>query len=114
MALPKKKQVKYSIDVNPPKIGTKYLEYGMDRIEKLMKDTDLKTKYLPRTILFEDLDQSIFDYVDSGKLNLFVEGKKVPTFYLENERWGELSKTWKFYDNDKNVPLPYVRISRVC
>jgi hypothetical protein len=113
MALPKKKQVKYSIDVNPPKIGTKYLEYGMDRIEKLMKDTDLKTKYLPRTILFEDLDQSIFDYVDSGKLNLFVEGKKVPTFYLENERWGELSKTWKFYDNDKNVPLPYVTIRRV-
>lgn len=109
--LPKKK-VKYSIDTNPPRIGTDFLKYGMDRIEDLMNATDEKTKYLPRTILFEDLDQSIFNYVKTGKLQLALDGDAVPAFYLDNDRWGEFSKTWKFTDNDKNVPTPYLTIRR--
>lgn len=112
MALPKKKDVKYSIDTNPPKVGTDFLKYGMDRIEELMNKTDIKTKYLPRTIRFEDMDQSIFDYVNEGKLQLAIDGEKVPTFYLDNDRWGEFSKTWKFTDDDKNVPTPYITVRR--
>ena len=110
MSLPKK--VKHSIDTNPPRVGTDYLEYGMDRIEDLMNKTDEKTKYLPRTILFEDLDQSVFDYVKEGKLQLEIDGNNVPTFYLDNDRWGEFSKTWQFTDKDKNVPTPYVTVRR--
>lgn len=111
MSLPKK-NVKYSIDTNPKKIGIKYLKYGMDRIETLMNKTDEKTKYLPRTIEFEDLDQATFDYIDNGDLILVLDGEKVPSFYLENDRWGEFSKTWKFMDNDKNVPTPYITVRR--
>lgn len=111
--LPKKKQVKYTHNINPPKVGTEYLKYGFDRIEELMQLTDVKTQYLPRTILLEDLDQAVFDYVKEEKgLELVVEGNKVPVFYLENERWGELQKTWKFIDNDKNVPTPYITVRR--
>lgn len=111
MALPKKK-VKHSIDTNPPKVGTDYLKYGMDRIETLMNATDEKTKYLPRSIELEDLDQATFDYVKKGELNLIIDGEVVPSFYLENDRWGEFSKTWKFVDNDKNVPTPYITVRR--
>lgn len=111
MSLPKKK--KYTLDINPPDIGTKYLQYGMDRIEELMHLTDIKTKYLPRTILLEDLDQSVFDYINIKELKLVLDGREVPTFYLENDRWGEFSKTWKFMDNDKNVPTPYVTVRRI-
>ena len=109
--LPKKK-VKYSIDTNPPRVGTDFLKYGMDRIEDLMNATDVKTKYLPRTILFEDLDQAAFDYVKNGKLKLALDGEKIAAFYLDNDRWGEFSKTWKFTDDDKNVPTPYLTIRR--
>jgi len=112
MALPKKK-VKYTLDTNPPDIGTKYLEYGIDRIEELMHLTDVKTKYLPRTILLEDLDQAIFDYVNQDGMQLTIDGQLVPNFYLENDRWGEFSKTWKFMDNDKNVPTPYITVRRI-
>lgn len=111
MSLPKKK-VKYSIDTNPPKVGTEYLKYGFDRIEELMNKTDEKTKYLPRTILLEDLDRAAFDYVKNGKLQLALDGEIVPAFYLDNDRWGEFSKTWKFTDDDKNVPTPYVTVRR--
>ena len=110
MSLPKK--VKHSIDTNPPRVGTDYLEYGMDRIQDLMNATDVKTKYLPRTILFEDLDEAIFNYADSGKLQMYIDDDKVPTFYLDNDRWGEFSKTWQFTDNDKNIPTPYITVRR--
>lgn len=112
MSLPKKK-VKLTLDTNPPDIGTKYLQYGMDRIAKLMADTDTETKYLPRTILLEDLDQSVFDYVNIDGMKLTLDGELVPTFYLDNDRWGEFSKTWKFMDNDNNVPTPYITVRRI-
>jgi hypothetical protein len=112
MALPKKKN-KLTLDVNPPDIGTKYLEYGFDRIAELMADTDVKTKYLPRTILLEDLDEALYDYVNEKGMQLTIDGKLVPNFYLDNDRWGEFSKTWKFMDNDKNVPTPYITVRRI-
>lgn len=111
MALPKK--VKLTLDVNPPDIGTKYLEYGFDRIAELMAATDTDTKYLPRTILLEDLDQALFDYVNTKGMQLTLDNELVPTFYLDNDRWGEFSKTWKFMDNDKNVPTPYITVRRI-
>jgi len=110
MGFPKK--IKYFLDVNPPKIGTEYLKYGFDRIEELMRETDTKTKYLPRTILLEDLDQALFDYVNRDGMKAVIDGNAVPVFYLDNDRWGEFSKTWKFTDNDKNVPTPYVTVRR--
>lgn len=111
MALPIKK--KFDIEViNPIKVGNEYMKYGLDRIEELMINTDKKTNYLPRTIQFEDTDTEIFNDFKDGKFQLIVDGKIVPTFYLENERWGEFSKTWKFMDEDKNVPTPYITVRR--
>jgi hypothetical protein len=111
MALPKR--VKLTLDTNPPKVGTEYLKYGMDRIEELMRETDTNTKYLPRTILLEDLDQALFDYVNRDGMKATIDNQSVPTFYLDNDRWGEFSKTWKFMDNDNNVPTPYITVRRI-
>lgn len=111
MSFPKK--VKLTFDTNPPRVGTDYLKYGMDRIEELMNLTDEKTKYLPRTIALEDLDRALFDYVNRDGMKLIIDNKLVPTFYLENDRWGEFNKTWKFMDGDKNVPTPYITVRRI-
>ena len=111
MSVPKK--IKYTIDTNPPKPGCEYLKYGFDRIEELMLATDEKTKYLPRTILLEDMDQVLFDYVNQDGMKAVIDNKIVPAFYLDNDRWGEFSKTWKFVDNDKNVPTPYITVRRI-
>ena len=111
MSLPKK--AKITLDTNPPKVGNEYLKYGIDRIETLMRLTDTKTKFLPRTILLEDIDQVLFDYVNKDGMKITIDGHVVPTFYLDNDRWGEFSKTWKFVDNDKNVPTPYLTVRRI-
>ena len=111
MALPKKKKI--DINLNPPKPGSEYLKYGMERIEQLILQTDKKTSYFPKGIGFEDIDSALFNYVEDGYLELTLDGKKVPVFYLDNDRWGEFSKTWKFMDDDKNVPTPYITVRRV-
>ena len=111
MSLPKKAKV--TLDTNPPKVGNEFLHYGMDRIEQLMRETDTDTKYLPRTILLEDIDQGLFDYVSKDGMKAVIDNKEVPTFYLDNDRWGEFSKTWRFTDNDNNVPTPYITVRRI-
>lgn len=111
MALPKKK-VKLNVNIDPPKVGSEYLKYGFDRIEELMIATDRKTNYLPRTIRMEDIDDAMFEYVNSGELDIVIDNRDVPTFYLDNERWGEFSKTWRFMDSDKNVATPYITVRR--
>ncbi|MFW5847412.1 MAG: hypothetical protein ACOCVF_00635 [bacterium] len=112
MALPKK--IKYDIDINPPNIGTKKYKYGDERIKKLLNDTDPRTKYLPQTILFEDLDEVIFNLVENGELSLVLDKNKVPTIFMDNSRWGEFSKTWKIADDDKNVKTPYITVRRTA
>lgn len=110
MALPKK--TKLDININPPRVGFDYLEYGMDRIEQLIINSDKKTKFLPRTIKIEDIDLEVNEYIENNELQLILDGEKVPVIYLDNERWGEFSKTWKLMDGDKNVPTPYITIRR--
>lgn len=112
--MPRKKYKNINYDETPIKTADEYMEYGFDRIQQLLYQTDKHTVHLPRSIDFYDLDLSIkklFDD-DDGKLNLILDGKKVPVFYMENERWGEFSKTWKMMDGDKNVPTPYITIRR--
>lgn len=110
MSLPKKRKI--FIDTNPPKVGTEYLKYGFDRIEELMQKTDSKTKYLPRSIRLEDLDMGLFKYVNEYNMKIIIDGEKVPTFYMDSDRWGELKKTWKFTDDDNNVVSPYITVRR--
>jgi len=109
MALPKKK---LDFILNPVKIGTEYLKYGIDRIIELMVKTNQKTNYFPRTIRLRDLDAALFDFVKNKDMKLVLDGKDVPAFYLTKERWGEFSKTWQYTDNDQNVLTPFMTVRR--
>ncbi len=108
------KKFKLTHDVDPPKVGTDYMEYGFDRIEELMRQTDVKTKYLPRTILLEDMDLMLFEYIKNGGMKLVIDNQIVPTIYMDNDRYGEFKKTWTMSDSDKNVPTPYITVRRTA
>lgn len=110
MALPKKKT---DININPPKVGTEYLKYGLDRINELMLKTNPKHNYLPRTIKLRDIDAAALDFVKNKDMKLILDEKDVPVFLLTKERWGEFSKTWQYVDNDQNVLTPYITIRKV-
>jgi len=106
--------------IGAPKDAPYYQAMGWDRIEELMKLANTKTKFMPRTILLKDLDKSIYNMCNDVELNpkfslvSYIDGKKVPVFYLENDRWGEFSTTWTLVDNDNNVLLPYSTLRRIA
>lgn len=111
--MPRKKYKNIDYNETPIKTADEYMKYGFDRIQQLLYQTDKYSVHLPRTIDFFDLDLSIKNLFENGILSLTIDGKKVPVFYMENERWGEFSKTWKMMDGDKNVPTPYITIRRI-
>jgi hypothetical protein len=57
--------------------------------------------------------QELYNYVNTDGMKIVIDGKDVPVFYTDNDRWGEFSKTWKFVDDDKNVPTPYITVRRI-
>lgn len=109
MALPKKKT---DLVLNPPKVGSEYLNYGMERIEELMIKSDTKTNYLPKSIGYKDLDQAVFDFIANKDMKIVIDGKDVPVIFLTNERWAEFSKTWQYVDLDKNLLTPFITVVR--
>jgi len=112
MALPIKKG-KIPVNIDPPKVGREFLKFGAERVEELMRLTDNKTKYFPYTIKLEDIDWAAFEYVDKGEMKLIIDGKDVVVIWLDNERWGEFSQTWKYTDNDKNILTPFITVRRI-
>lgn len=111
--LPLKKYKELNFDETPIKSSNEYMKYGFDRINQLLYNTDKYSTHLPRTIDFFDLDLSIKKLFSDGVMNLVIDGKSVPVIYMENERWGEFSKTWQLMDDDGNIPTPYITIRRV-
>lgn len=109
MALPKKKT---DFILNPPKPGSEYMNYGMERIEQLMIKTDKKTNYLPKSIGYEDIDQAVFDFINNKDMKIVLDGKDVPVIFLSNERWAEFAKTWQYTDLDKNLLTPFITVMR--
>lgn len=95
---------KNNININPPKIGVARREEILDGIEE-------KGTLLPRGISEEDMDESFIDFI-SNKININIDGIKVPVVFLTIQRWSEFTKTWQFTDKYKNIEIPFITIVR--
>lgn len=84
----------------------------------ILANTDLNTTNLPQSISIEDIDTGVFnEFINDGPFVLTVEDEVdnrevIPAFFLSNQRWAEFSKTWTLLDQDKNVSMPFITITR--
>ncbi len=88
---------------------TELTERRQELLDKIIKsDTNL-----PDSILHEDLDRGMLDYV---KKNLVIvsDGKQIPVInkILTIQRWAEFSNNWTFSNEDDNVELPFIATIR--
>ena len=69
--------------------------------------------FLPDTILHDDLDRGMLDYVEKNFIVISDE-KQIPIIprILTIQRWGEIQNTWVFVDEDRNINLPFISIVR--
>ena len=103
MALPK--GFRKDIKLTPDHIGTRRRE------EMVTEDIAKGGTYLPRGIMYEDLDKTFVEFVEND-LSVSIDGEKVPVIFLTLQRWGEFARTWKFADEYKNVKLPFILVVR--
>ena len=85
----------------------------MKRREELLDKITKSDSFLPDSILHDDLDKGMLDYV-KDKLKIVSDGIQIPIIekILTIQRWGEFSANWSFSDDDGNVKLPFIAIIR--
>jgi hypothetical protein len=84
---------------------------GVERREELIDDFSEGGTFLPRGVMYEDMDKSFIDFVEKD-LMLSIDGDKVPVIFLTLQRWSEFSKTWQHADKYKNIEMPFITIVR--
>lgn len=84
---------------------------GPEKRQDFLDDIDYKGGYLPKSIYYEDIDRTFIDFVDEI-LEIEINGKKVPVYFLTIQRWAEFSKLWDRSDKFKNIKIPFITIVR--
>lgn len=109
MAIPKKKN---NIDVYENKLTTLGQDVQNNR-QRLLDNITKSDSYLPDSILHEDLDTGMLDYVKNNFI-VVSDGERIPVInkILTVQRWAEFSTNWSFSDNDGNVKLPFIVVIR--
>lgn len=102
MAVPK--GFKKNIRLHPQK-------KGVERRQEMLDDINNKGMYLPRGVMYEDMDKSFIEFI-KNEFNFTVNGQKIPVIFLTIQRWAEFTKTWEFVDEFKDISVPFVTIVR--
>ena len=79
------------------------------RRQELLDNITKSDTYLPDSILHEDLDKGMLEYVQK-EFKIVSDGKTIPVLdrILTIQRWSELSANWEFADEDGNIKLPFI------
>ena len=103
MGIPKRKN---NIEIYKGKELTERRQQLLDRITK-------SDSYLPDSILHDDLDGGMLDFVKEN-LKVVSDGSQIPVIpkILTIQRWGEISNNWNFSDEDGNMKLPFIGVIR--
>ncbi len=109
MAIPKRKNNINVYNDGPTMLG----QDVQNNRQRLLDNITKSDSYLPDSILHDDLDKGMLEYV---KKNFVVvsDGEKIPVIdrILTIQRWAEFSNNWSFSDSDGNIKLPFIAVIR--
>ncbi len=109
MGIPKRKN-------NVSVFGEKETERGssvINRRQELLDNITKSDSFLPDSLLHEDMDMGMLEYVKST-FKVVSDGGQIPVIprILTVQRWSEFSNNWDFSDDDGNMKLPFIAIIR--
>ena len=102
MAYPKKN----NIEIYKQK---EILERRQELLERITKsDTNM-----PDSVLHDDLDMGMLEFVKTN-LKVISDGVQIPIIpkILTVQRWGQITNTWTFNDEDGNMIVPFIGVIR--
>ena len=109
MSVPKRKNNINVYDTAETRPGKKLMDRRQELLDKITK----ADSYLPDSILHDDLDMGMLEFVKSNFI-VNSDGEKIPVIskILTIQRWAEFSNNWEFSDSDGNVKLPFIAVIR--
>jgi hypothetical protein len=83
------------------------------RRKELLENITKSDTYLPDSILHDDLDLGMLDFVKSN-FKVISDSVQIPIVpkILTVQRWGEFTNNWSFSDEDGNIKLPFIAVVR--
>lgn len=83
------------------------------RRKELLEKITKSDTFLPDSILHEDLDLGMLDFVKEN-FKIISDGEQIPIIprILTIQRWGEMTNNWTFSDEDGNMKLPFMAVIR--
>jgi hypothetical protein len=105
MPLPKK--IKTNLDIT-------YDKTLLERREELLDMITENGTYLPKSLLHDDLDRGMLDFVKND-LKIISDGKIIPTLdkIISTQNWSQYTETWTFIDEDNNPIPPFSTLIRL-
>ena len=104
MGMPKKKKTNIQI----------YQEKQLlARRQELLDDITKNDSYLPDSILHDDLDAGMLEYVKT-QFVVITDGERIPVLdkILTIQKWSEFMSTWSFANDDHNIQIPFIAVVR--
>lgn len=109
MGIPKRKNNISVYDSRETEMGSNVINRRQELLDRITKSDS----FLPDSLLHEDMDMGMLDYVKST-FKIVSDGAQIPVIprILTIQRWGEFSNNWEFSDDDGNMKLPFIAIIR--
>jgi hypothetical protein len=86
---------------------------GKERRLELVKDILSNGTFIPKTVVYGDIDASFKEWADKDLRIISDEGKVFPTMTLySNQRFSEYSQSWKYTDSNNNLLLNFKTVTR--
>lgn len=110
MGIPKKRKNNIQVyGVNQDPDGPAIVGRREELLQRIIKSDT----FLPDSILHDDLDLGMLDFVKEN-FKVISDGAQIPIIpkILTIQRWGEFTNNWSFSDEDGNAKLPFIAIVR--
>lgn len=116
-------RISWNLNMGVPKRKNDIKVYGVKqnvdggdiigRRKELLERITKSDTFLPDSILHEDLDLGMLDFVKEN-FKVISDGEQIPIIprILTIQRWGEMTNNWTFADEDGNMKLPFMAVIR--
>jgi len=113
------KKIKKTLNMYPPVRNQAHYPSGYngyttpERRRQLEEFINEDGTYLPKSVLHEDHDLGMLEFV-KDKLLITINGKKISFVeqILTTQRWAEFTETWSFSNKDLNPEIPFIVVIR--
>ena len=86
---------------------------GNERRREIFHEVLDRGAYLPKTVLYEDIDASFKEWAKNSVKLISDDGVEFPTMTLfSSQRFSEYSQTWEYVDKNNNLLLNFKTVTR--